>query len=157
ATNYLKTSNRTLGLFIPTPKPDRAEVPATPDIAAALKDYKGDAVLAAGEAFDPSPGNIESRTSRTSAGGLKIAFLPKKTRGNIAVVSMTLRFGDEKSLMNRATAASLAGAMLTRGTAKHTRQQIKDEFDKLKAQASVTGGAASANVFIETTRENLPA
>jgi zinc protease len=157
ATAYLKTSNRTLGLFIPTPKPDRAEIPATPDIAAALKDYKGEAVIAAGEAFDPSPTNIEARTSRTSAAGIKMAFLPKKTRGATVVLSMTLRFGDEKSLQNRGTAASLAGAMLNRGTSKHTRQQIKDEFDKLKAQASVTGGATSANIFIETTRENMPA
>ncbi len=157
ASSYLKTSNRTLGMFIPTAKPDRAEIPATPDVAAILKDYKGDAVIAAGEAFDPSPGNIEARTSRASAGALKTAFLPKKTRGNTVVASLTLRFGDEKSLMNRATAAQFAGQMLMRGTAKHTRQQIKDEFDKLKAQAAVSGGATSATLFIETTRENLPA
>jgi zinc protease len=157
ASSYLKTSNRTLGLFIPTAKPERAEIPATPDIAAALKDYKGDAVIAAGEAFDPSPANIDSRTSRTTAGALKAAFLPKKTRGNTVVASLTLRFGDEKSLTNRATAAQFAGQMLMRGTAKRTRQQIKDEFDKLKAQAGVSGGATSASVFIETTRENLPA
>ena len=39
--------------------------PATPDSPAVLKDYKGDAAVAAGEAFDPSPANIEKRTSRT--------------------------------------------------------------------------------------------
>ena len=61
---YFKPSNRTLGLFIPTPKPDRAEIPPTPDLQTALKDYKGDALVAAGEAFDPSPANIESRTTR---------------------------------------------------------------------------------------------
>ena len=70
---------------------------------------------------------------------------------------MTLRYGDEKSLMNRVTAAQLAGAMLMRGTAKHTRQQIQDELDRLKARASVFGGATQAVVTIETTRENLPA
>jgi zinc protease len=47
--------------------------------------------------------------------------------------------------------------MLMRGTTKHTRQQIKDEFDKLKARVSVFGGATSAGASIETTRENLPA
>jgi zinc protease len=47
--------------------------------------------------------------------------------------------------------------MLMRGTAKRTRQQIQDELDKLKAQASVFGGATQAGAFIETTRENLPA
>jgi zinc protease len=155
AASYLKTSNRTLGVFIPTAKPDRAEIPATPDIAAALKDYKGDAVIAAGEAFDPSPTNIEARTTRNSTGALKTAFLPKKTRGNTVVAAMTLRFGDEKSLANRGNAARFTGRMLNRGTTKHTRQQIKDEFDKLKAQTAISGGATSATVFIETIRENL--
>jgi zinc protease len=157
AAAYLKSSNRTLGEFIPTQKPDRAEIPATPDIAAMVKDYKGDATIAAGEAFDPSPANIDARTTRATAGGIKLALLPKKTRGNTVVATMTLRFGDEKSLMNRSTAGELAGAMLMRGTTKHTRQQLKDEFDRLKARVSVSGGPTSASVRIETTRENLPA
>ena len=78
AARYFKPSNRTLGLFIPTAKPDRAEIPATPDLAATLKDYKGDATVAAGEAFDPSPANIEARTARSTAGGLKLALLSKR-------------------------------------------------------------------------------
>jgi zinc protease len=157
AAAYFKPANRTLGLFVPTPKPDRAEIPPTPDLQAALKDYKGDAVMAAGEAFDPSPANIESRTTRPEAAGIKMALLPKKTRGGKVVAQMTLRFGDEKTLMNRSTAAALAGQMLMRGTAKHTRQQIQDELDKLKARAFVFGGATQAGVQIETVRENLPA
>jgi zinc protease len=159
AASYLKPSNRTLGLFIPTAKPDRAEIPAVPDVAAIVKDYKGDAAIAAGEAFDPSPANIESRTTRTNvAGGLKVAMLPKKTRGGTVVASLSLRFGDEKSLMNRNTAGSLAANLLQRGTTKHTRQQIKDEFDRLKARVSIgPSSAASVSVGIETVRENLPA
>jgi zinc protease len=157
AATYLKPANRTLGLFVPTPKPDRAEIPPVPDIAALVKDYKGDATVAAGEAFDPSPANIDARTERSTAGGIKLALLPKKTRGNTVVATMTLRFGDEHSLMNRSTAGELAGSMLMRGTAKHTRQQLTDEFDKLKARVSVGGGPTAATVRIETTRENLPA
>ncbi|HWW74807.1 MAG TPA: insulinase family protein, partial [Pyrinomonadaceae bacterium] len=158
AAAYFKPSNRTLGVFIPTPKPDRAEIPPTPDLQAALKDYKGDAVVAAGEAFDPSPANIESRTTRAEAAGIKMALLPKKTRGEKVVAQMTLRFGDEKSLMNRSAAAALAGQMLMRGTTKHTRQQIQDELDRLKARVFVGGGPTSAFVnVVETTRENLPA
>jgi zinc protease len=157
AARYFKPSNRTLGMFIPTAKPDRAEIPATPDLTAALKDYKGDATVAAGEAFDPSPANIEARTVRSTAGGLKLALLQKKTRGGKVVAQITLRYGDEKSLMNRVPAAQLAGGMLMRGTAKHTRQQIQDELDRLKARANVFGGATQAVVTIETTRENLPA
>src|SRR6266566_1075232 len=64
ATTYLKPDNRTVGLYYPTEKPDRAEMPATPDVAALVKDYRGDTALAVGEAFDPSPANIEARTTR---------------------------------------------------------------------------------------------
>ena len=157
ASKYFKPSNRTLGLFIPTPRPERAEIPATPDLNAALKDYKGDQAIADGEAFDPSPMNIESRTMRRDVGGMKLALLSKKTRGGKVVAQMTLRFGDEKSLMNRSSAGNLVGEMLMRGTTKHSRQQIQDEFDHLKARVFIFGNATQAGVSVETTRENMPA
>ncbi len=158
AAAYLKPSNRTTGMFIPTEKPDRAEIPERPDVVAMVKDYKGQAAVAEGEAFDPSPANIQSRTTLDEIpGGLKLTFLPKKTRGATVNVNLTLRFGDEKSLMGKSTAADAAGQMLMRGTTKHTRQQIKDEFDRLKARVNVGGGAASAFASIESPRENLPA
>ncbi len=159
AAAYLKPANRTVGLFIPTEKPDRAEIPQVKDaeLAAMLKDYKGDALIAQGEVFDPSPGNIESRVKRMKIGGLDVALLSKENRGDSVIANLTLRFGDEKSLMNRSDAAQFAGRLLQRGTAKHTRQQIQDEFNKLKARVFVAGGATNAVASIETTRENLPA
>ena len=154
---YLKPSNRTIGRFYPTAKPERAEIPATPDVASLLKDYKGETAVAQGEAFDPSPANIESRTKRSQLPvGLEIALLPKKTRGATVVASMTLRFGDEKSLMGKSTAADLAADMLPRGTTKHTRQQLKDAFDKLKARVGISGSATQATVSVETIRESFP-
>ncbi|HZF39596.1 MAG TPA: pitrilysin family protein [Blastocatellia bacterium] len=157
AAAYFKPSNRTVGMFIPTPTPDRAEIPPRPDVAAMLKDYKGEAPVAIGEEFDPSPANIDKRTARSTAAGLKLALLSKKTRGGKVVARLALRFGNEKDLANRDGAGSLVGDMLMRGTVKHTREQIQDEFDKLKARASVFGGATQAGATIETTRENLPA
>src|SRR5947199_4981 len=41
ADRYLKETNRTVGLYIPTKEPHRSEIPPTPDIAALVKDYKG--------------------------------------------------------------------------------------------------------------------
>jgi len=159
AQTYLKQANRTVGMFIPTDKPDRAEIPNVKDaeVLAMVKDYKGDATVAQGEVFDPSPANIESRVKRMKVGGLDVALLPKENRGDAVVANLILRFGDEKSLMNRADAAQFVGQLLQRGTTKHTRQQIQDEFDRLKAQVRVFGGATSAGVSIETTRQNLPA
>ncbi|HEY1434050.1 MAG TPA: pitrilysin family protein [Thermoanaerobaculia bacterium] len=157
ATAYLKPSNRTLGVFLPTAKPDRAEVPPPVAAAAVVKDYKGDAAMAAGETFDPSPANIESRAKRSELpGGLKVALLSKKTRGGTVVATMTLRFGDEKALFGKAIPSDLAADMLMRGTTKHTRQQIQDELDRLKARVSVSGRPNQANVSIETIHDNLP-
>jgi zinc protease len=154
ATQYLKTSNRTLGVFVPTTQPDRAEIPPAPDVAALVHDYKGRAAVAAGEAFDPTPANIDARTIvRQLPGGMKLALLPKKTRGGTVVAQLTLRWGDEQSKMGRSAACTLASSMLMRGTTKHTREQLRDEFDRLKASVSVAGEGAS----IETLRAGLPA
>jgi zinc protease len=157
AKTYLKESNRTLATFIPTKSPDRTEVPATPDISAMLKDFKGSAVVAAGEAFDPSPSNIESRIVRsTLPDGMKMSLLSRKTRGGTVVASVTIRYGDEKSLFGKSAVAGLTGGMLMRGSKNHTRQQIQDEMDRLKAHISVSGGATSASASIETVEANLP-
>jgi zinc protease len=158
AAAYLKTSNQTIGEFIPDPKPDRAEIPAKTDVAAVLKDYKGEVAMAAGEAFDPSPKNIELRIQRyTLPSGMKVSLLEKKTRGASVQAVIGLHFGDLESLAGKDTTAELAGSTLIRGTTHKNRQQIQDEIDKLKAQLRVNGGATSANVSIETTHENLPA
>jgi zinc protease len=156
AQQYLKPDNRTVGVFIPTEKPERSEIPGIPDVDAMVKDYKGNQTIAQGEAFDPSPANIESRTERADlANGMKVAMLSKKTRGEAVEVRMTLRFGDEQSLQNKATAAQYAASMLNKGTSKRTRQQIKDEFDRLKANVTIGGGATQAFINITTTRPNL--
>ncbi|MEJ0045356.1 MAG: hypothetical protein WDN04_03825 [Rhodospirillales bacterium] len=83
AQTYLKADNRTVGMFIPVQHPDRVAMPARPDIVALLKDYKGEAAPTAGEAFEPSYANIDARTTREIlSNGIKLALLPKKTRGN---------------------------------------------------------------------------
>ena len=158
ATAYLKSSNRTIGEFIPDAKPDRAEIPVKSDVAAEVKDYKGSAGFEAGEAFDPSPKNIDARTERyTLPSGMKVALLPKKTRGASVHASIRLRFGDVDNLKGKDVIADLVGGTLIRGTGSKNRQQIQDEIDKLKAQLNVNGSATGANVSIETTRENLVA
>src|SRR6185369_3436891 len=154
---YLKESNRTLATFIPTKSPDRAEIPATPDISATFKDFKGSAVVAAGEAFDPSPSNIESRVVRsTLPDGMKMSLLSRKTRGGTVVANVTIRYGDEKSLTGKSAIAGITGGLLMRGTKNKSRQQIQDEMDRLKAQLNVSGGPTSATARIETIEANLP-
>jgi zinc protease len=158
AHDYLKPSNLTVGLFIPTAQPDRSTIPAVPDVAALVKDYKGDTARVAGEAFDPSPANIETRTTRrTLPSGLKLALLPKRTRGQMVNARITLRFGSLAAATGHGALGDLTADMLLRGTTALTRQQIKDSLDKLEARVAVYGGATSVGVSIETTRPHLPA
>jgi zinc protease len=153
---YLKSSNRTLGEFIPTTAPDRAEIPATPDAVAIFKDYHGGAAIQQGEVFDPTPQNIEARVIRaTLPNGLKLVMFPKKTRGGTVSATITVRFGDEKSLFGKSTEARLAATLLMRGTKNKNRQQIQDETDRLKAQINVFGGSDSVTANIRTLEANL--
>jgi zinc protease len=153
---YLKPSNRTLGEFIPTSTPDRAEIPATPDDILRFKDYHGGAAIAQGEAFDPTPQNIEARVIRaTLPNGMKLVMFPKKTHGGTVTARVNIHFGDEKSLFAKSTAADIASSMLMRGTKTKTRQQIQDESDHLKAQINLYGDTTSASAFVRTLDVNL--
>jgi zinc protease len=154
---YLKPANRTLGLFIPDTKPDRAPAPPAVDVAAMVAGYKGDASVSAGEAFDPTPANLEARTERfTLANGMKVALLPKKTRGETARLQLRLHFGDEASLRGTPPLGSLAGAMLSRGTAQRDRQAFEDRLDELRAKLALGGGETQFVASGETVRVHLP-
>ena len=158
AVNYLKPSNVTVGLFYPTSKPDRAEIPGAVDIAALVRDYKGDSALGVGEAFDAAPANIDART-RVSAlpNGMRVSLLEKKTRGAAVKGRLVLRYGSEQSLAGHRGARELAAGMLERGTKTLTRQQLQDSLDLLRASVRVRGGVDRATINIETVRSSVPA
>jgi len=125
AENYLKASNRTLGTYIPTEKPERAVIPQPGDIAAMVDGYKGRAPEAKGEAFDASPANIDARTARfTAPNGLKGALLSKKTKGGSVSACLALYLGDAQSLMNLGAAPNLTAAMILMGCQVRTRAKV---------------------------------
>jgi zinc protease len=141
---YLKPQNRTLGRFIPVDKPDRAEMPETPTVAAILKDYKSAQSLDEGEVFEPTPANIESRVERFKlANGMKVALLSKKTRGNTVQIALRTGFGDEKSRSGKAGVEEITNALLMRGAKGLTRQQIRDRVDALRASGGIGLGGGS--------------
>ncbi|HEX8952949.1 MAG TPA: pitrilysin family protein [Polyangia bacterium] len=165
AQEFLKGSNRTVGMFIPTKAPERAPLPKQPDVVAMVKGYKGQESLAQGEEFQATIANIEARTERASLpSGMKLALLPKKTRGNAVKIMLKLHAGSEKDLKGFVDAIGLLPDMVQRGTKKHSYQQIRDELDKLKAelrtgQQGLGGGArpGDAQFNITTVRESVPA
>jgi zinc protease len=158
ATQYFKASNRTVGVFTPDEAPDRAKMPDKPDLAALLDGYIGDAERSVGEAFDPSPANIDARTEiRQLPGGIELAMLPKETRGDAVNATIRLHIGNLDSVDGKDTVASLTAAMLMRGTELHSRQEIQDELDRLQSRLGVGGGVGTISATIQSTRENFPA
>ena len=153
---YFKASNETVGEFIPTPDPDRTTVPDTPDLAKLFDNYQTTMKVSQGEAFDPTPANVEKHLTRSKlSNGLNVVMLPKTTRGGLVLASLQIRFGDLKSLEGKDATGNLTGALLMRGTKTRTRQQIQDEMVKLNARINVGGGVSGANATIQTTAENL--
>jgi zinc protease len=141
AKTYFKDSNRTVGYFIPTPAPERAEVPAAPDTDAIFRDYKTTLKSAEVDAFDPSPEAIEKHITRvTLPNGMRLALLPRPDKNKETSATLQLRFGDEKNLAGKQAAAQLAGSLLMRGTKNKSRQAIQEELDKLNARVGVSGG-----------------
>ena len=158
AAKYLRQSNRTVGMFIPTTEVARTPVPANPDVEALVKDYKGGKSLSQGELFETTPENIEKRVKRlTLPSGVKAALLAKKTRGDAVIGTMVLHFGNEKSLLGNTTATNFIGSLMMRGTEKHDRQEIQDILDKLNS--SLNGGSSPGSLTFswQSKREQLPA
>lgn len=159
AEQYLTQSNRTEGQYVPTEKPIRAPAFTKPDLAAELKDYVGDAQLKQAEAFDPDPKNIDQRTQRKtvklSNGTLKLALLPKESRGERVQTVIQLKFGNVDTLKGQRIASIATPDLLLSGTAQLSRQQIKDRIDALGGQVAISGSGASVNISLSTTRANI--
>ena len=155
---YFKQSNRTTGRFVPTKDADRAPHTETPDIAEIVKGIEGGRQKDPGEVFAATLDTIEARTARTTLPiGLQAALLPKKTRGGKVQLRLALHWGDERSLQGKATIAELTAAMLARGTATKSYQDLADLEDQLKSQIEIAGGADGLVIELETLRDQLPA
>jgi zinc protease len=161
AAAYLKQNNRTVGLYLPTKTPERVSIPPTPSLAEMIGDYQGREDVSVGEAFDVDALKIESRTTRvTLPGGLKAAFLPKKTRNEAITLRLTLRFGNEESLTGKAKAAEMLPGLMARGTQKLSRQELTDALDKNRTALGASGSLRQPGVAqfsLTTQRKYFPA
>jgi zinc protease len=154
---YLKVSNRTVGMFIPSETPQRAKVPATPKVTELVKDYTGGKAVVEGENIDPTPETIEKRLQRSVLpSGVKAALLPKKTRGEQVLVELTLRYGNADSLKGQQGPSQFLASLLARGTTKHNRQQLEDEVDLFDSRLSPSGSLGEVSFSIESNRGTLP-
>lgn len=156
AKKYLLRTNRTVGLFIPTEKSEKVEIPTRPDLEKLLADYQGRGEQEHGEDFDPDPMKIEARTTRGQLKtGLKSIWLPKKTRGGMVNVQLNLRYGNEQTLQPYVAAIEFLPEMMMRGTENLDHEQLQDKLDELRAKLRLSGTNGLLQVSLETKREYL--
>lgn len=157
ARSVFLTSNRTLGEYHPTASPERAPQPVAVDVARELRSFKPQVAEAQAEAFDASPANIDARTQRsTLPSGMKVALLPKSTRGQAVKANLTLRFGTADTLRDWDVTPEALAALLDKGTAELSRQQFQDRLDALQAEVGFAAGPGQIQVSMSTRREHLP-
>ena len=165
ANKYLTTSNRTVGYFVPTSKPERTPIPEGPEIAKLVEGYKGREIKSGPTAaLAVTPAAIEALLQRPAPiEGVKVVCLPRKTRNELVRVRLSLHYGNEDNLKGYEDAAGMLGSLMLRGTKSMTRQQIQDALDKNFARVSGGGGRMGGGGLglltfsVETKRANLPA
>jgi zinc protease len=131
--------------------------------------------LAEGEEFDPTPEKIEARVKRLElAEGIKVTLLPKKSRGEEARLTLTLRYGSEDTLKGLEPAAGFLSDLMLRGTKKLSYQQFRDELDRLGATLGAGfggggrrgggrrgggggGGVGSLSFSVQARHDTMPA
>jgi zinc protease len=152
---YFKPTNRTVGVFIPVDNTEHVEIPETPDITDLVTSYQGKEAVVMGEMFEPTVDNIENRTTRGELGnGMKMALLPKKTRGETVWISVTLLNGDENTLKGHQQISQMTANMLQRGTTSMSRQEIQDKINTLKSSINIFGQSYFVTASIESIRSN---
>ena len=151
AKRYLKTDNRTVGLFIPTKEPDRTVIPERVDIAKKLEGYKGRKAMAKGEAFEPTPKNIDARTEIVNINdGVKVAMLEKDVRGGRVFLSGAIHFGTEETLKGHVTHNRILPRLMQRGTKNLTFQEYQDKLDEIETTLNIGGDTGGLTFSIET-------
>ncbi|HEX3149515.1 MAG TPA: pitrilysin family protein [Gemmataceae bacterium] len=131
AKTYFQRPNRTVGVYVPVAQPERLAIGNAPPIDTVVKDFKGGVVGAAGEAFDPSPANLDARLKVVDLGNIKAGLLAKKNRGETVNLVLTLHYGNEESLKGLTNAASMMPGLMMAGTKKHDRQALREALDSM--------------------------
>jgi zinc protease len=118
---------------------------------------------------DVAPLAIEARLQRPEPiAGVKLGFLPKKTRGESVQLQLTLHYGNADNLKGLGEASGFLAGLMIRGTKNLTRQQIQDRLDKNVARLGTgmnmrmlrgfgSQGLGTLTFTIESNRANLPA
>lgn len=166
AAAYLVAANRTLGSYLPARKPPpRAFLTPRVDVAARLADYKGRDVVATASDYELTPENIEAHVayrclsvlSVLGEPGLRLAILPRCTKGDRVTGTLRLHWGSAESLNGQSVPAGMVGPMLVVGTRQRSQDDIARALLALDARLSITSSAAGLTANFELPAVHLAA
>jgi len=158
AQKYFKTSNRTVGVFIPT----KDEVRVKPneftnkDITELVSNYKGRAVEKEAKPFEASIKNLKAHFAEGKlSNGLKYGIIDKEIKGEKVILSFNLPVSNETDLQNKGAIGQLTAQLLMSGTKNLTKEQIKDQLDALKSSVGFRFSGQTLSVSINTYKNSL--
>ena len=156
---YFIPTNRTIGNFIPTDKPERVEILHTEGLAEMVASYKGKVAMDVGEDFDVNYDNIQNRLDSgiLPKSGIEYGFINKANRGKTVNLSFTMRTGNVDDYMNKGMTAGFVASLLNKGTQSRSRQDIEDALSAISSSVGFGGSNGRVYTSISSTKENLPA
>ena len=154
---YLINTNRTVGNFVPSKQPIRIDIEHTEGLDALVSNYKGKEGYDAGEAFDVSYENIQSRLNSGTLpkSPIEYGFIKKNNRGKAITLRFMVRTGSVDDFMNNGMVASYTLRMLNKGTKNNSRQDIQDKLSAIKSSIFFNGANGKVAATINTTEEHL--
>ncbi len=159
AEKYFVESNRTLGRFIPTKEPVRADISEAKDISELLADYKGRKAVENGEIYDNNVENILARLQEFEwESGTEVSIYPKKLRAGEVNIAMSFPVGNAKSLKGFEADFQMMGGLMLSGSKSFSKEDIASKLDALKASVNIsTRTLGEVNVSVKAVKENLDA
>ncbi len=157
AVAYLKPSNLTVGILKPEARSQRVDLSDVGEVAAMVEGYRGDSVAVPVEAWDPSVEGVEERLiSVTLPNGVRLAMLPRRTRGGMVTARFAFPFGTAEDLAGMGAVPEVTGQLLMRGTVTRDRQELGDAITRLQAEIGVGGSATGAFGAVKAGRAQFP-
>ena len=139
---YFIPTNRTIGNFIPTDKPERVEILHPEGVAEMVASYKGKVAMDVGEDFDVDYDNIQNRLDSgiLAKSGIEYGFISKANRGETVTLSFAIRSGNVDDYMNKGVTAGFVASLLNKGTQLRSRQDIEDALSAISSSVGFSGG-----------------
>ena len=155
---YFIPTNRTIGNFIPTDKPERVEILHPEGVAEMVASYKGKVAMDVGEDFDVDYDNIQNRLDSgiLPKSGIEYGFINKANRGETVTLSFAIRSGNVDDYMNKGVTAGFVASLLNKGTQSRSRQDIEDALSAISSSVGFSGRNGLVYASISSTKEHLP-